>query len=43
MASVPQFDYIKEFNSNARSYLKCRTETSENVLNRTLNVRLLLH
>lgn len=38
MASVPQFNYINEFNSNARVYLKCKTEASENVVNRTLTV-----
>lgn len=38
MASVPQFDYVNEFNSSAKLYLKCRTETSENVVNRSLTV-----
>lgn len=38
MASVSQFDYINEFNIHARSYLKCKTEASEDILSRTLTV-----
>lgn len=42
MASVSQFDYINEFNLHARTYLKCKTEASEDILNRTLTVSLFL-
>lgn len=38
MASVSPFDYINEFNHHARTYLKCKTEASEDILNRTLTV-----